>query len=185
LASPSSWFHFDRPLVLRPKDEGLGTSDKPLVLWHCTVYPWSSGPRTEGRPVRCPGTKGSTQRLRGDLSTSDRAQDRFHEFTRKEEKIKKIRGNSWQRKELMKTLHVVGARPNFMKVAPITREMAAEDGRRTSRARHPQEFEQILVHTQADTDGGGVSDVAAHRFRGTETNDSAASGVPGSRRGYH
>jgi len=41
----------------------------------------------------------------------------------------------------MKTLHVVGARPNFMKVAPITREMAAEDGRRTSRARHPQEFE--------------------------------------------
>jgi len=27
------------------------------------------------------------------------------------------------------------------------REMAAEDGRRASRARHPQEFEQILVHT--------------------------------------
>jgi len=47
----------------------------------------------------------------------------------------------------MKIIHVVGARPNFMKTAPIMREMAAEDGRRTSRARHPQEFEQLLVHT--------------------------------------
>jgi len=37
----------------------------------------------------------------------------------------------------MKTLHVVGARPNFMKVAPIMREMA----------KYPQEFEQLLVHT--------------------------------------
>ncbi len=37
----------------------------------------------------------------------------------------------------MKVLHVVGARPNFMKVAPIMREMA----------KHPQEFEQLLVHT--------------------------------------
>jgi UDP-N-acetylglucosamine 2-epimerase (non-hydrolysing) len=37
----------------------------------------------------------------------------------------------------MKILHVVGARPNFMKVAPIMREMA----------KHPQEFEQMLVHT--------------------------------------
>jgi len=42
----------------------------------------------------------------------------------------------------MKVLHVVGARPNFMKAAPIMREMAAED-----MARHPQEFEQLLVHT--------------------------------------
>ena len=32
----------------------------------------------------------------------------------------------------MKILHVVGARPNFMKAAPIMREMA----------KHPQEFEQ-------------------------------------------
>jgi UDP-N-acetylglucosamine 2-epimerase (non-hydrolysing) len=31
----------------------------------------------------------------------------------------------------------VGARPNFMKVAPIMHEMA----------RHPADFEQILVHT--------------------------------------
>ena len=38
---------------------------------------------------------------------------------------------------LLKILHVVGARPNFMKVAPIMREMA----------KYPQEFEQILVHT--------------------------------------
>ena len=59
--------------------------------------------------------------------------------------------NSWQKgisairgkeKNLMKILRVVGARPNFMKAAPIMREMAAED-----MARHPQEFEQLLVHT--------------------------------------
>ena len=37
----------------------------------------------------------------------------------------------------MKILHIVGARPNFMKVAPIMREMA----------KHPHEFEQLLVHT--------------------------------------
>ena len=37
----------------------------------------------------------------------------------------------------MRVLHVVGARPNFMKVAPIMREMA----------RYPDEFEQLLVHT--------------------------------------
>ncbi|MEM3658727.1 MAG: UDP-N-acetylglucosamine 2-epimerase (non-hydrolyzing) [Candidatus Hadarchaeum sp.] len=34
-------------------------------------------------------------------------------------------------------LHVVGARPNFMKVSPIMREMA----------KYPQKFNQILVHT--------------------------------------
>ncbi len=38
---------------------------------------------------------------------------------------------------LLKILHVVGARPNFMKAAPIMREMA----------KYPHEFEQILVHT--------------------------------------
>ena len=37
----------------------------------------------------------------------------------------------------MKVLHVVGARPNFMKIAPIMQEMA----------KYPDEFEQILVHT--------------------------------------
>jgi UDP-N-acetylglucosamine 2-epimerase (non-hydrolysing) len=37
----------------------------------------------------------------------------------------------------MKILHVVGARPNFMKIAPIMRAMA----------KHPDEFKQILVHT--------------------------------------
>jgi UDP-N-acetylglucosamine 2-epimerase (non-hydrolysing) len=37
----------------------------------------------------------------------------------------------------MKVVHVIGARPNFMKTAPIMREMA----------KYPQEFEQILVHT--------------------------------------
>jgi len=38
---------------------------------------------------------------------------------------------------LNRILHVVGARPNFMKIAPIMREMA----------RYPAEFEQMLVHT--------------------------------------
>ena len=37
----------------------------------------------------------------------------------------------------MMTLHVVGARPNFMKTAPIMAEMA----------KYPDEFSQILVHT--------------------------------------
>lgn len=37
----------------------------------------------------------------------------------------------------MKVLHVVGARPNFMKAAPLLAEMA----------RYPDRFRQILVHT--------------------------------------
>jgi UDP-N-acetylglucosamine 2-epimerase (non-hydrolysing) len=37
----------------------------------------------------------------------------------------------------MRILNVVGARPNFMKMAPIIHEMKA----------HPQAFEQMLVHT--------------------------------------
>jgi UDP-N-acetylglucosamine 2-epimerase (non-hydrolysing) len=37
----------------------------------------------------------------------------------------------------MKIVHVVGARPNFMKIAPIIQEMR----------KYPHEFEQILVHT--------------------------------------
>ncbi|MEM7129644.1 MAG: UDP-N-acetylglucosamine 2-epimerase (non-hydrolyzing) [Chloroflexota bacterium] len=37
----------------------------------------------------------------------------------------------------MKIIHVVGARPNFMKIAPVMQEMA----------NHPNEFEQMLVHT--------------------------------------
>lgn len=37
----------------------------------------------------------------------------------------------------MRIMHVVGARPNFMKIAPIIHTMAQQ----------PQEFEQILVHT--------------------------------------
>jgi UDP-N-acetylglucosamine 2-epimerase (non-hydrolysing) len=37
----------------------------------------------------------------------------------------------------MKILHVVGARPNFMKIAPIMHAMA----------RAPDRFAQILVHT--------------------------------------
>jgi UDP-N-acetylglucosamine 2-epimerase (non-hydrolysing) len=36
-----------------------------------------------------------------------------------------------------KIMHIVGARPNFMKIAPIIREMAD----------HPAAFEQVLVHT--------------------------------------
>ena len=37
----------------------------------------------------------------------------------------------------MRVLHVVGARPNFMKIAPIMREMS----------KFPDNFEQLLVHT--------------------------------------
>ncbi len=37
----------------------------------------------------------------------------------------------------MKILHVVGARPNFMKVAPIMEEIA----------HYPDQFDQVLVHT--------------------------------------
>ena len=37
----------------------------------------------------------------------------------------------------LKVLHVVGARPNFMKTAPIMAEMA----------KHPDQFQQVLVHT--------------------------------------
>lgn len=38
---------------------------------------------------------------------------------------------------MKRILHVVGARPNFMKIAPIMREMA----------QYPADFEQILIHT--------------------------------------
>ncbi len=41
-----------------------------------------------------------------------------------------------QTEAVRRILHVVGARPNFMKMAPIVHEMA----------RYPGEFEQILVH---------------------------------------
>ncbi len=44
----------------------------------------------------------------------------------------------------MKVLHVAGARPNFMKVAPIMAEMA----------RHPGTFSQVLVHTGQHYDEG-------------------------------
>ena len=38
---------------------------------------------------------------------------------------------------ILKILHVVGARPNFMKIAPVMREMAGD----------PETFDQFLVHT--------------------------------------
>ena len=38
---------------------------------------------------------------------------------------------------MLRVLHAIGARPNFMKVAPIMREMA----------KYAQDYEQILVHT--------------------------------------
>ena len=38
---------------------------------------------------------------------------------------------------MKRILHVVGARPNYMKIAPIVREMA----------KHPDGFAQTLVHT--------------------------------------
>ena len=45
---------------------------------------------------------------------------------------------------MKRILHVVGARPNFMKIAPIMHEMA----------RRPDEFQQILVHTGQNYDAG-------------------------------
>jgi UDP-N-acetylglucosamine 2-epimerase (non-hydrolysing) len=36
-----------------------------------------------------------------------------------------------------KVIHVVGARPNFMKIAPIMEEVA----------KYTERFEQVLVHT--------------------------------------
>ena len=41
-----------------------------------------------------------------------------------------------------KVMHIVGARPNFMKVAPIMKEMA----------RYPQKFDQLLIHTNQHYD---------------------------------
>ena len=48
----------------------------------------------------------------------------------------------------MKILHVVGARPNFMKVAPVMRALAAQESR----------IEQVLVHTGQHYDAN-LSDV--------------------------
>ena len=44
----------------------------------------------------------------------------------------------------LKVLHIVGARPNFMKMAPV---MAAVDGWNASRDPLDVRFEQVLVHT--------------------------------------
>ena len=37
----------------------------------------------------------------------------------------------------IKVSHIVGARPNFMKISPIMREMS----------KYPQKFDQLLIHT--------------------------------------
>src|SRR6266540_4177727 len=49
---------------------------------------------------------------------------------------------------MQRIMHVVGARPNFMKAAPIIRVMA----------RSPQLFEQVLVHTGQHYDAN-MSDI--------------------------
>jgi UDP-N-acetylglucosamine 2-epimerase len=45
----------------------------------------------------------------------------------------------------MKILHMVGARPNFMKMAPIASAQLSTGMREM--AQHPGSFEQIFVHT--------------------------------------
>lgn len=37
----------------------------------------------------------------------------------------------------IKVIHIVGARPNFMKIAPLMEEMS----------KYPQDFDQFLLHT--------------------------------------
>lgn len=53
----------------------------------------------------------------------------------------------------MKVMHIVGARPNFMKVAPIMAEMA----------RYPEHFLQTLVHTGQHYDFN-MSDIFFHEL---------------------
>jgi len=43
---------------------------------------------------------------------------------------------------MQRIIHVVGARPKFMKIAPIVRAME----------QYPEEFEQVLVHTGQHSD---------------------------------
>ena len=44
---------------------------------------------------------------------------------------------SYKSNHPIKVMHIVGARPNFMKIAPLMREIS----------RYPQEFDQLLLHT--------------------------------------
>ncbi len=44
---------------------------------------------------------------------------------------------------LMKILHIAGARPNYIKIAPVMSEMN----------HHPDLFSQVLVHTGQHYDG--------------------------------
>jgi len=45
---------------------------------------------------------------------------------------------------LIKVIHIVGARPNFMKIAPLMEEMS----------KYPQDFDQLLLHTGQHYDEG-------------------------------
>jgi len=44
----------------------------------------------------------------------------------------------------LKVMHIVGARPNFMKVSPLMEEMS----------KYPQDFDQLLLHTGQHYDEG-------------------------------
>jgi len=44
---------------------------------------------------------------------------------------------SYKSNHPIKVMHIVGARPNFMKIAPLMKEISG----------YPQKFDQLLLHT--------------------------------------
>ena len=52
------------------------------------------------------------------------------------------------RSRKLKVVTVIGARPQFVKAASLSRAIRALDAKRSSRARHPRKgIEEVLIHT--------------------------------------